>query len=545
MNALTFTIELLEPMLATGLEGDPNEGVSMHYIAGSVLRGAFINLFRRDKRKIDKTYKIDAFDEDVRNLFFNGNVCFLNSYPLIQTDRYSEPKRSFPVPLSWHKEKDQEEENGKGCFDFWKTSAEEKDPNGEKQFKGLSAKYFTFKNDTGSEIVKAEIKTRITVHNQRDAKKGRATEENGAIYRYESVEKGTKFGGVIISNTTDFLNQIMPLLENAEITIGGSRTGGYGSAKVSLNQIIDTNYQESKRNKNIESSLKGIEIRDDKETLFSITLLSNALIRDENGQFQANLVLENTEIVPNKTFKKSELVGGFNRKWGVQLPQMLSIKAGSVFTFKTHSKIEASTIQGWLNEGIGERKLDGFGRIAVNLNIQPSLTFKDKSKIPPTPTDLSSVNGKKNGQLIVNRIFKQKLHTELFANLTTYETNISQKNNHQISRLREFVHKVLREESLDTIEKVKTEFKVKFFGELKNKGKEQFEKIRVKNKKIENWILEDVLAVNFSLFNQEKITLGTEENKVESETQNQTLEYRLLLIDRVLERATKEKKSND
>lgn len=535
MNALTFTIELLEPMLATGLEGDPNEGISMHYIAGSVLRGAIINLFRRDKRKTEKTYEIDAFNEDVRNLFFNGNVCFLNSYPLIQVDG-SNKFRSFPVPSCWHKEKDQEEENGKGCFDFWKTSAEEKDPNGEKQFKGLSAKYFTFKNDTGSELVKAEIRTRITVHNQRDAKKGRATKENGAIYRYESVEKGTKFGGVIISNKVDFLNKIKPLLENAEITVGGSRTGGYGRAKVLLNPTIDTNYQESKR-------WRIVDIEQDSE--FSITLLSNALTRDENGQLQADLILENTKIVPNKTFKKSELVGGFNRKWGVQLPQMLSIKAGSVFIFRATSKIEASTIQSWLNDGIGERKLDGFGRVAVNLNTHSSLSFKDKAIISSTPTALSSENGKKNGQLIVNRIFKQKLDAELFANLADFTPNISQKNNHQISRLREFIHKVLCDDSLNTLEKIKTELKLKFFGELKSKGKDQFEKIRVNHTKIEKWILEDVLAENFNLFNQEKITLGTDGNKVESETQNQTLEYRLLLIDKVLERATKENRNNE
>lgn len=551
MNALTFTIELVEPMMATGLEGDPNAEVSMHYIAGSVLRGAIINLFQREKRKTDKSYEIDATETEARNLFFDGNVCFLNAYPLIQIDR-SNNVRSFPVPQSWHKRKDCEEIE-KTRFDFTITSAEEQEklnPEDKRQFKGLTARYFAFKNDdSGSEIIKAEIKTRITVHTQRDAKKGRATKDNGAVFRYESVEKKTKFGGAIVSDNIGFLNQIKTLLENledSEIIIGGSKTGGYGKAKIILTPPIDTNFQESTRTTVKKASANGIESSNSQDSGFSITLLSNTLIRDENGQFQADLTtkslgLNKSDItsIKEKTFKKAELVGGFNRKWGVPLPQMLSLKAGSVFTFTANSKIEAATIRNWLENGIGERKLDGFGRIAVNFNTTADLSFKDKSTIPAIEFPLTSASGKKNGQIIVDRIFKQKLDAKLIDNLAIYDAKISEKNNHQISRLREFIHAILRDESLDTLEKVHTEIKNEFFQKLKSKAKDQFEKIKIKDAKIESWMLDDVLSENFNLFNQDKITLGKDATKVESETQNQTTKYRLLLIDKVLERAAK------
>lgn len=74
---------------------------------------------------------------------------------------------------------------------------------------------------------------------------------------------------------------------------------------------------------------------------------------------------------------------------------------------------------------------------------------------------------------------------------------------------------------------------------MKNKAKEQFENIRVKDQKLESWILEDVFADDSSWFNQEKTSLGKDSDKVESQTQNLVLKYRLLLIDKVLERATK------
>jgi CRISPR-associated protein Csx10 len=525
MNALTFTIELLEPMLATGLEGDPNAGVSQPFIAGSVLRGAIIKLYQNKKGKID------AAETEVRNLFFNGKVCFLNAYPLVRINR-DEEIRSFPVPLSWQKVKDQTEENGKPCFNF---AIERKD---DTQYKGLNTKFFAFK-DEGNQIIKAEIKTRIAVHNQRDAQKGRATKDNGEVYRYESIEKGIKFGGVILSENPTFLDTIKKLFdETNEIIVGGSRTGGYGRAKITVNPVIDQNYRESKR-------WQVAEINEGDS--FTVTLLSNALIRDENGQFQSDLRLENTNPECDKTFKKLELVGGFNRKWGMTLPQMQSIKAGSVFTFKATSRITSTTIQNWLDNGISERNLDGFGRIAINLNTHPDLTFAESHKVSVGQVPLSTSNGLRNGQKIVNRLYKIKLEGKLIENLSSIKFDFGEKSNHQIHRLRDFLHLILRENPLNSAKEIRSEIKTKFFDELRRKAKDKFEKLKIsientnEKNKIEDWILDDVFGENSDLFNAEKITLGKDSEKVESEAQNLTLKYRLLLIDKVLERATKER----
>src|SRR5207253_4534369 len=139
-----------QPMLATGLEGDPNAGVSLPYIAGSVVRGAVIGLFLQHNSQKDL-----AVAE--RDLFFNDQVRFLNAYPLVEVSNNELPKRSLPTPLSWHKEKDGKEIYGgedadRNIYDFAKTNAKKEDPNGEKQFKGLNARFFAFKDATSSHV---------------------------------------------------------------------------------------------------------------------------------------------------------------------------------------------------------------------------------------------------------------------------------------------------------------------------------------------------------------------------------------------------------
>ena len=543
MNAITFTVELLQPMLATGLEGDPNAGVSMPYIAGSVLRGAVISRF------LNNTQPDLAFAE--RDLFFNEKVCFLNAYPLVEI--FEAPKRSLPTLLSWHKVKDEEEEKNNNFYDFSNITPEKvneelnrnksDDEKDNKQFKGLTTRFIAFIDATGSNVIKAELKKRISVHTRRNAVKGRATDEEGGVFRYESIEAGTKFSGAIISDDFNLLGKIKSLIENAGISIGGSRTGGYGRAKVTVDANINTDWKETSR-----WTTEGITPGE-----FTITLLSNALVRDANGQLHSELTAEalglsdtDVELRKNKTHKSIELVGGFNRKWGLPLPQQVSIKAGSVFAFSAKQKIEKSRIEEWLNKGIGERRLDGFGRIAVNLNAQSKLTFEEQDKRKLSATALVSANGVKDGQIIFNRVFKNRLKAEVIG-LVGDLTIIRPPKNSQISRLRLFIREILRSEGV-TIEQARTKFKDGFFKELKKTAGDQFASARVKDSQdtnkgnLEKWICDSVLS-NTALFSSEVVTLGNDAKKVASKNELLDLEFRLKLIDGALERAAKENRN--
>ncbi|MGC8779810.1 MAG: hypothetical protein ACP5UQ_03005, partial [Anaerolineae bacterium] len=85
-------------------------------------------------------------------------------------------------------------------------------------------------------------------------------------------------------------------------------------------------------------------------------------------------------------FGKMHLMGGYNRKWSLPLPQAWALTAGSVFVFKA-DHIDRDALQDALDRGIGERRAEGFGRIAVNwqtaatISRQPRQTYDETEAI--------------------------------------------------------------------------------------------------------------------------------------------------------------------
>jgi CRISPR-associated protein Csx10 len=304
--------------------------------------------------------------------------------------------------------------------------------------------------------------------------------------------------------------------------LGGSRTAGYGKAKIVCAPGIEVWSETGKAH----------AIKKDDE--FTIILLSNALIRDGNGQFQTeidSLFATQGKTISGKTFKRAELIGGFNRKWGLPLPQQLSIKAGSVFKFKAEQDIDESTVQKWLEEGIGERRVEGFGRIAVYLNTSAELSFTDAEETIVSAIDLKSQSGTAQtlGRKIVERILRQKFEEAITGAVgeVKIKGNIS---NSQISRLRLVVRGVLRGEEATQIKG--------FFNDLKKIAQDQFDGVRIGNTKIEKWIAE-TLDYNHRLEHVVSPKLGGLEI-VGDEWKTLQLEYHLRLIDGVLAGMAKE-----
>ncbi|MCB0086236.1 MAG: hypothetical protein KDE47_35085, partial [Caldilineaceae bacterium] len=82
MIAIQYTITLLEPLLASGIEGDPNTKRSLDYIPGSMIRGALIGQYLRQQRR----NLLDANDYKERRLFLDEKTRFLNAYPWQDVD---------------------------------------------------------------------------------------------------------------------------------------------------------------------------------------------------------------------------------------------------------------------------------------------------------------------------------------------------------------------------------------------------------------------------------------------------------------------------
>lgn len=500
MKALTFTINLLEPLLATGLEGDPNAGVSLNHIAGSALRGAIIGLYLREK------ISIDANDKTCRDLFFDNKIHFLNSYPQITFN--GEAHRSFPTPFAWQKVKGDDEK------DFYNFAVREKE--GKTAYKNVGFPYFVFSDSSKNAVKPFTPKYRLAVHTQRDAAKGRSTSDDGAVFRYESIAEKTKFGGAIIceDENAKLLKSIKELIERNKIVVfGGSRSAGYGKAEFCNFEIID-DWQEFEAGENDANEI-------------SIYLLSNVIVRDANGSFKSLLTakdfgLENVTEVKEKTFVRTEIVGGFNQKWGLPMPQMLSIKAGSIFTFKSDQKTSTAELEKLIKKGIGEKLNEGFGRIGFNLTGADSL--KELDEEVENVSD-KNIKDSKIRDRILDGILRQKLNSQLVVKIDGFEIKGTLSNS-QISRLRMFIRELRTTGNADPANLEN------FYKDLKKSGKNQFESVNIGGKQFISWTKENHFETPWNL------KLAGKETTSEH-LQN---EFNLLLIDGVLAKKAKERK---
>ncbi|MEH2196106.1 MAG: RAMP superfamily CRISPR-associated protein [Nostoc sp.] len=368
MKIITFSLHTQQPLLATSFQGDPNSDVSYSFIPGSMIRGAIIGRYMKQHQLSE----LDLSNDAVKHLFFDAkSTRYLNAYLLSK-----EKRRTLPVPRSWFKDKDAELRDESPEIRVYDFSVNRTDEVETPKFVGEG-----FWTEEGGCVRFYKEKRRINIHNQRDRKQGRSTpikrdsqtkqlKGEGEIFRYEAIDAGQAFQAVILCEEADadFLKKL--LHKSEDLWLGGSQSAGYGHTKIS-----DVNCHDTWDEVSIP-----IEDRIDTDS-FTITLLSDMILRDEWGQYAVippsaqhkvpvPLIEElkkflGVEPQPKISFTTNTLVGGFNRKWGLPLPQVPALEAGSVFVFENIS-LNLEQIQQLETQGIGERRVEGFGRVVVN-----------------------------------------------------------------------------------------------------------------------------------------------------------------------------------
>jgi CRISPR-associated protein Csx10 len=143
-------------------------------------------------------------------------------------------------------------------------------------------------------------------------------------------------------------------------------------------------------------------------------------------------------------FLNTELVGGFNRKWGLPLPQALSVHMGSVLIFKD-SGCEHTLLGSLEARGIGERRVEGFGRIAFNRQRRATLRVAENVREDHNSpiSIISDGEAHKLIRLMLRRMLRQRLDEGLLAAANAVKI-VNPPSNAQISRLRDIVIKELR-----------------------------------------------------------------------------------------------------
>ncbi len=524
MKAITFSLTTQQPLLATSFQGDPNSDVSYSYIPGSMIRGAIIGRYIKHYN----LSKLKIEEEEVRNLFFDDEKAhYLNAY---LESKEKEKKRTLPVPCSWVKDKDAEipdNDSSPSMCIYDRASIDELSD--ELTPKSVEQNFCIVNNN---HAILYAVKRRINIHNQRDRSKGRSMKDGeGEIFRYDAIDVGQTFQAVILCETEEMVNEILQLLQSKDdIWLGGSQSAGYGHCK-----ITDVKCDRSGDWNEIGIPASRRSSQDD----LVVTLLSSTIVRDDYGQPIADPKLVKREIeqaLENFSLPETELVyagseylGGFNRKWGLPLPQVPALIMGSVFVFKGF-KLTEEQIKQLEAKGIGERRIDGFGRVAVNW-LLPKSEFDAKKPDQRSKANQISLQGDSRNLAarMAERLLRQKLEQKLLEQIG--RTNIQQGiSNSQLSRLRLTARQALQNNG---------NLVISMLDDLPRNAQKQFEtKIKVGNKEtplrsqLEMWLNNPREWIT----NLEVVKIANVEISLTNEL---AIEYTLRLVEAVAKKATK------
>lgn len=550
MKAICYNLELKSPVLATDIEGEPNSAVSLPYISGALLRGAVVGRYLKTKQSFE------AGGVEERALFLSDDTRFLNAYPL------RNGKRALPTPLPWRHDKNDGHDPKKENRKIHNLSCIKPEDIGGRRIEGKDLlTHVSFQDEAvegrfvwldGNSAYLSNPLRQLNVHTQRDARKGRATEEAGAVYRYDALASGLLLRGVILT-TDERATQVAELLRGATLSIGRARGAGYGEVLITEEVEVFDYWRETETYESAGDQLQ-------------ITFTSNALLRDENGQatlcprgaIAARLGIspESLILLPEFTRAESKIVGGFNRKWGLPLPQTTAIAAGSVFTYKTLSTLTPESLDELEQQGIGERRTEGFGRLLVNWHLGP-LYYTKKAELSETPK-LEPLSNDENmmAEKIAERLLRRRLDEELRI-LVNYTKLKSPPARSQLSRLRVILRDIqtgrAQEQTAD-IKRLET-----YFQRLDSRSAgKQFRDARVfengelaMNEKqqpatLSEWVLEQIRKA-IKNWSSETVRFGGVVDDVvvkieKNATPAMAEEYALRLIDQVLYRAAKDQK---
>lgn len=361
-----YTLTLKAPAILTALGGNPNSSSSLPFIPGSALRGAVA-------KALGDPGADDSRKQAFHDLVLGGKARYLNAYPS------ADGRRALPVPVSFRRKKDALERDGSAAaVDLAAYAGQPSTEEAQsecwpfEQLEPLDAGFLTI-GEAQPKLVQPKMSARM--HHQRDRKIGRAYKDKhgntqGAIFAFESLDAGQSFQGMIQVNaeTQKECSKIMVRLKYmlaGPILFGRSRRAGYGGwATIQWGDSIDREIDGSGK-----EGLRPVIGDIAKDTQFRLLATSPCIVRNpETGQADpAALVhvlgrlLGDRAMLIRKRWS-FEPVGGFNQKWRLALVQVLAVSAGSVFVFKAKQNIPVADLYRIENEGLGERKTEGYGR---------------------------------------------------------------------------------------------------------------------------------------------------------------------------------------
>lgn len=381
---LPYTLSLHAPAVLTSLGGTANSSRSLSFIPGSALRGATARALGDPAGDADRLRRF-------RTLILDGAVRYLNAYPR------AAGRRTLPTPVSFRVDKTGTV-GPSGAITAWDLAAF--DGQGDTDDEdwpdaSLSGLPEPFVSIGAAQPLRVTPAMGSRIHQQRDRARGRAWKEErdgleeapGAIFAFEFLEADQEFAGLVQirgedSAACDELAEIVRNVLRGRILLGRSRRGGYGGdGTICWNDPCER-----------ELTGQGVVNADlPAGTCFRALLTAPYVGRDpDTGQIDPSRVA--TEIV--EAFEgrvevirrrwNFERVGGFNRKWRLELPQALACTAGSVLVLRANARISLADLFAVEHRGLGERRVEGFGRLVFLQAPSRQVVLRAPPAPPPT-----------------------------------------------------------------------------------------------------------------------------------------------------------------
>lgn len=385
---LTYFIDTLEDVKLAKTASKGSTETSMDYISGSSLRGAYIY------RYINK-YGVSDINEGIhKEKLLRGGIKFLNAYPA------SGETRCIPFPRCYYSTKEEMKSIDKELtitsgFNLPK----------DKVYENVRMAEFVSLEKDKYQLVKVKKKANLHINkSMRDNK----------LFRYEAIEKGQTFKGIIKVEKPEYADEIISLLENTVFYLGGSKGSGYGKCRFYSFNGADVNPE-----------FDQIANRTDFNGTLYLIALSDIIYRSKLGEYKTiiedscikeALGLEDVEL--ENSMIETKDITTFNNKWGCNLPQIMGIKAGSVFKYSYTGDLKKDKLKSFIDRGIGERKVDGFGRFVIIDSIKDSVLLveeqntKSEADVMQLVSDMSP-NEKEQAQIILDSVYRSRFENNV------------------------------------------------------------------------------------------------------------------------------------
>lgn len=398
-HILRYRLTLREPVLIPVSDGDPNTVVTRKDIPGNHLLGVAAWNYLRE---------LDPLPADAvfRRLFLDGHLRFLTAYLEAALEQNEELTRTIPIPHSIRKFKEDADSLEKErLVDLVEPLTEEDKKNPKKR---LESPYGMI---LANDLMTRSIKTERNYHHARagESAGGRRVgrplgsevkEDGGALFQYEALKADQSFQGAVLGSMEDLVKLQTWLLHGSLIRIGRSRSAQYGetdfewidkSPKELCNVLAEWNAFFNREDYEPEDLPPDLD-----DNRLIITTLSPLLAVNDYGHTDARfpthelanvLGVKACELKLSCSYTRTEMISGYHSHLRLPRQQCEGIATGSVFVFCINAILDEKRLLKLERNGLGLRKNEGFGRIAVNrqddlgLGTETQLRDSEKQKI--------------------------------------------------------------------------------------------------------------------------------------------------------------------